>query len=80
MDYYETRRKIVEFLNGSNISPYDLARISRDLCCCRTCRFFVQHYAKDGAPIAFGHCTKSNIPRAKQPNTQSCGYWDLDGG
>lgn len=77
-DYYEMRRKIVEFLNSSGLNAYDLCRIGKDLCCCRTCKYFVQHYAKDGQPVAFGHCTKSNIIRAKQPNTPSCGFWEID--
>ena len=80
MDYYELRRTIVDFLNKSGISAYDLCRVGRDLCCCRTCRFFVQHYSKDGSPIDFGHCTKNTTIKAKKPSTQSCGFWDLEDG
>lgn len=78
MPYYETRAKIVEFINSSGISAYDVVRIAKDLCCCRTCKFYVQHFSKDGTPIDFGHCERSNLPKAKRPNTQSCGYWQLD--
>lgn len=78
MDYFEMRRKIIEFINESGISSYDICRISRDLCCCRTCKFFVQHYSKDGNAVDFGHCVRSNVIKSKKPNTQSCGYWTME--
>lgn len=77
-DYIELKRLIVKFIQENNISSYDLVRVSRDLCCCKTCRFFVQHYVKDGYAVDFGHCTKNNIPIEKKPNMQSCGFWTLD--
>ena len=80
IDYWEMRRRIIRFINESGISAYDLVRVSKDLCSCRTCRFFVQHYAKDGKPVDFGHCRKGNIPKAKKPNMQNCGFWELDDG
>lgn len=78
MDYFEMRRKIVNFINESGISSYDLCRIGRDLCCCRTCKFYVQHYAKDGEPVDFGHCTKNSTIKSVKPSKQSCGYWTLE--
>lgn len=78
MDYFEMRRKIVEFVNTSGISSYDICRISRDLCCCRTFCFYVQHYAKDGEPVDFGHCRKNNRIKSVKPCMQSCGFWTLD--
>lgn len=78
IDYFEKRKVIIDFLNGSKISAYDLVRIGKDLCCCRTCKFFIQHYTKDGNPIDFGHCVKNNIPKSKTPNMQSCGFWTLE--
>lgn len=78
MDYFEMRRKIVNFINESGISSYDLCRIGRDLCCCRTCKFYVQHYAKDGEPVDFGHCIKNSTIKSVKPSKQSCGYWTLE--
>lgn len=75
MDYNTMRAKIVEFINSSGISAYDLARISKTLCCCRTCKFFVQHYSKDSVPVDFGHCIQGNRIKSRQPNTHSCGFW-----
>jgi len=75
--YLDMRKAILKFINDSGISAYDICRISKDLCCCRTCRFFVQHYAKDGKPVDFGHCIKGNVFRSKNPNMQSCGFWSL---
>ena len=79
MDYFEMRKKIVQFINESGISSYDICRITRDLCCCRTCSFYVQHYAQDGSPVDFGHCRKGNKIKSVEPNRQSCGYWSLEG-
>ena len=79
-DYFEIRNKIVKFLNESGISAFDLCRIGRDLCCCRTCKFFVQHYGKSGVEVDFGHCVKNNIIKGKRPHDNSCGFWTLDDG
>ena len=76
--YSDMRNAIIKFINDSGINAYDLVRIGKELCCCRTCKFFVQHYAKDGAPVDFGHCVKDNIVKSKRPNTQSCGFWTID--
>ena len=79
MNYFEMRKKINSFIEESGISAYDVCRIARDLCCCRTCVFYVQHYAKEGEPVDFGHCRKNNRPKSVNPNMQSCGYWTLEG-
>lgn len=74
--YYEELRLIRKFLKESNISPYDLRRISKDLCCCGKCRFYVEHYLKDGRLTDFGHCCKNKIPKGCKAGDVSCGYWD----
>ena len=76
--YYDMRNQIVDFLDESKISAYDLVRIGRDLCCCRTCGFFIQHFTKDGKQIDYGHCNRTNQLKAVKPNAQSCGYWRLE--
>ena len=78
--YWEKRKELVRFIRSSEtgLDAYDVAKISKELCSCRTCRYFVQHYSKDGNPVDFGHCTHSNIPRAKKPGQINCGKWDLD--
>lgn len=78
MNYHEMRDKIVEFTKTSGIDAYTLIRIGKDLCCCRTCRFYVQHYSKEGTPVDFGHCIKNNIIKGTRPHKQSCGWWALD--
>lgn len=78
IDYEDIRRKVLKFLHENDISAFDLCRVAKDLCNCRTCKFFVQHYSKDGQAVDFGHCIKSNIPTSKRPNTQSCGFWAFD--
>lgn len=80
MDYFEMRRRIVRFINESGISSYDICRITKDLCCFRTCCFYVQHYAKDGEAVDFGHCAKNNKIKSVKPNMQSCGFWSLERG
>lgn len=78
MDYYEMRREIVRFINTSGISAYDICRITKELCACRTCRYYVQHFAQDGQPVDFGHCRKNNTIKSVKPNTNSCGAWSLN--
>ena len=80
MDYFEARKIVVQFLNENRITAFDLVNIAKDLCRCRTCRFFVQHYDKDGDPVDFGHCIKNNNPRPRprSPNMESCGFWTID--
>ena len=76
--YAETRRAIARFLYESGISAYDLIRVGKDLCNCRTCIFFVQHYAQSGEAVDFGHCRKNNIPKPRRPHDNSCGFWSLE--
>lgn len=77
--YEEDKKQILEFLKESKMNVYDLARISRDLCSCGKCRFFTQHYTKDGQPVDFGHCSRNSIPKGKRLNDSSCGYWQYGG-
>ena len=74
--YFEKRRIVSEFLKSNSISAYDLQKITRDLCCCGSCKFYVQHYTRDGIAVDFGHCTKGNIIHSKKPSTASCGSWE----
>lgn len=74
--YYNQRRQVREFLKTSKISAWELARISKELCACGTCYFFVQHYTKDGEALDWGHCTKGNIQHSKMISTASCGFWE----
>lgn len=78
--YNEQVSKVKKFIKEQNLSAYDLQRIAKDLCCCGSCRFFVQHYSKELIPVDFGHCTKGNIPHCKKPSTVSCGSWDGENG
>ena len=79
MQTYETiRHSIALFLKESRISAYDLVRVGKDLCACRTCKFFSQHYDKDGNSVDFGHCRKNNIPKPRRPHDNSCGFWTLE--
>lgn len=77
-DYYTIRRTIVKFLNESGISAYDLCRVGKDLCCCGTCKFYVQHYAKGGEAVDFGHCRKNKAIKATRPHDHSCGFWTME--
>ena len=77
-DYNDLRLAIVHFLKESQIDAYDLVRVAKNLCNCGTCKFFVQHYSKDGKPVDFGHCCKGNIPKSKKPSMSNCGFWELD--
>ena len=76
--YENIRQEIINFLNANRVSAYDLVRVGKDLCNCRTCKFFVQHYDKDGSSVDFGHCRKNNIPKPRRPHYNSCGFWALD--
>lgn len=77
MNYVEMVKKIKSFLDSSGISAYDLIRIGKDLCACRTCRFYVPHYTVDGKEIDYGHCVKNNILKGKKPNQNACGFWEM---
>ena len=78
LNYIELERQVIDFMRSSRISAYDLARIAENLCTCGTCRYYVQHYTKNGELVNFGHCNKTNIPKGKQPGTRSCGSWMRD--
>ena len=74
--YEDIRREIVRFSKETGISPYDIQRVSKDMCCCGKCKHFMPHYLADGKLTDFGHCTKNKIPKAVRPREISCGYWD----
>ena len=74
--YEEIKKEILKFIDEQNIGIYDLARVSKDLCACGQCRFFIQHYTREGEPVDWGHCSKGNIQHSKRVSNASCGYWD----
>ena len=76
--YDDMRREIVKFIDASGICAYDLMRIGKDLCCCKTCRHYVQHYLADGAPVDWGHCKKHSQLKAVRPSGASCGNWSFE--
>lgn len=79
MQTYETiRHEIVVFLKENRISAYDLVNVAKDLCCCRKCKHFIQHFDKEGKSVDFGHCIKNNIPKPKRPHDNACGFWSCD--
>ena len=73
---YEKRYAVRDFLHESGMSAFDLALIAKEFCACGTCRFFTQHYTKDGQPLDWGHCYKGNIQHSKKPSTSACGFWE----
>lgn len=68
-------RSVRQFLLEQNMDAWTLAKIAKEMCCCGTCSYFVQHYTKDGAPLDWGHCCKGNIQHSKKISTASCGFW-----
>lgn len=66
------------FLKEKDMQAYDLVRIAKMLCCCGTCRFFEQHYTKDGTALDWGHCRKGNIQHSKKISTASCASWSYE--
>lgn len=78
MDFFAMEKKVVKFIEESGISAFDLCRVAKGLCCCRTCYFFAQHYDKKGEAVDFGHCTKNNMTKQVKPNMQSCGFWSME--
>ena len=62
------------------MQAFDLVKIAKTLCCCGTCKYFVQHYTKSGTELDWGHCCKGNIQHSKKINTGSCGSWDYEEG
>ena len=71
----ENRKAVIDFLEEHHISACELAKISKELCACGTCYFFVQHYDKDGNGLDWGHCDKGNIQHSKKQSTAACGFW-----
>lgn len=63
------------FLKDNSMDAWTLAKLAKELCCCGTCGFFVQHYTIDGKPLDWGHCCKGNIQHSKKISTASCGFW-----
>lgn len=83
MTKWETMRHeqihlVMEFLKHNKMKACDLAMITKELCSCGTCRFFVQHFTKDGDALDWGHCRKGNIQHSKKISTASCAFWDVD--
>jgi len=78
--YNEKRNAVIRFLNENEyeVDAYELARISKSLCSCSTCKYFAQHYLKDGTAVEFGHCFESNTLRPRRPYQVNCGKWDID--
>lgn len=76
--YNDMISAIVKFMDDEHIDAYDMHRLVKDLCCCKTCKYYVQHYNADGKPVDFGHCVKSQILKAVKPNTNRCGSWTGD--
>lgn len=73
--YFEEIAIVKRFMRDNNLNPYMLQKYAKDLCCCRTCAYYVQHYSKEGEALDFGHCDKGNIQHSKKPSTASCGHW-----
>ena len=67
---------VVQFLHDKKMSAWELAKITKELCCCGSCRFFAQHYTRDGDALDWGHCNKGNIQHSKKISTASCGSWE----
>ena len=74
---YEQISKVIDFLHENNMTAFDLAKITKELCTCGTCKFFVQHYTRDGEAVDWGHCCRGNIQHSKKISNSSCGYWDV---
>lgn len=74
--YDELRLKVTQFIKKEKINAYDLQRVAKDLCCCASCKFYVEHFTRDGRPVDFGHCTHGSIPKTRKPNMASCGSWE----
>ena len=66
------------FLKEKHMDAYDLVRIAKTLCCCGTCKYFVQLYTKDFTALDWGHCDKENIQHSNKVSTISCGSWDYE--
>lgn len=77
-DFYKQVSEVNSFLKEKKMQAFDLMRIAKMLCCCGTCKYFVQHYTKDGNPLDWGHCCKGNVQHSKRISTASCGSWDYE--
>lgn len=75
-DYWQQVADVRSFLREHKMQAFDLARIAKSLCCCGTCRFFVQHYTREGTALDWGHCDKGNIQHSKKISTACCGEWN----
>lgn len=75
---YDKIQAVVNFMKENHMQAFDLAKISKELCACGTCKFFVQHYTKSGESLDWGHCCRGNIQHSKKISTASCGYWDCE--
>ena len=75
--YDDIKTEILEFLKTSGMSSFDLVRVAKDLCTCAQCKYFIQHYDKDGKEVCCGHCIHGNTVRSRKPYQQSCGSWEL---
>ena len=85
MNYYEMVSKVRQFSVDSGIAPWELQRIAKQMCCCGTCKYFVEHYAKERLAVLdevvykildWGHCDKGNVQHSKKRSTQSCSSWE----
>lgn len=76
--FAEQVKDVNGFLKEKHMCAYDLVRIAKTLCCCGTCKYFVQLYTKDFTALDWGHCDKGNIQHSKKVSTTSCGSWDYE--
>ena len=75
MDWYNEKcQAIRQFAKDNNIHMYDVARLSADMSTCDKCKFYCQHYDRDGTYVPFGHCNRLNN-KATKPHNRSCGNW-----
>lgn len=72
----ERRKKLREYMHENGVNAYDLVRMAKEWCRCGTCRFFIQHYTKDGDGLDWGHCDKGNVQHSKKQSTACCGFWE----
>ena len=77
-DFYKQVSEVNSFLKEKHMQAFELMRIAKRLCCCGTCKYFVQHYTKNGTALDWGHCCKGNIQHSKRISTASCGSWDYE--
>lgn len=79
MTWYEEKRiEILTFAKEHQIQIYDVARIAKDLSTCEKCRFYCQHYDRNGEYVPYGHCNRLKN-RARKPHESSCSFWEHGG-